>query len=518
MVRGTLTLLTRALRQDARLRRAHAFRIGSVMLLFAMLIGAHVTSLGIGAPGLRFFQLICVLNGGLITLAGVSYFSSVITEEKEDGTLGLLKLADLSTLSILFGKSTTRLFAALFVFIGQFPFALLAITLGGVTVHQVWSAYVALAAYMVLVANVALLASVVSRRSGAASLLMILILLALLAGVPALHHSRALLEQARLIPAAGSGWDQVWPAVGGLYDTSIITRLQTILSTGFAGTALSAQVWWSLAGAAACFALAWRVFDRFTEYLGPAAPPRGLLPRVRTRRRWRIVPRPWRCSLIWKDFHFMAGGPLAVALKLVLYPLLVFVLLEYDDWSRVTIGVRFPDTAWFAVFVIAVVELLLYASRLFGHELRWGTLPCLALLPRSAPRIGYGKAAGCLLGSLPTWLLVVALAYFFPAPNADVGDFTDERAISVLVLIVLLLHLTVLYSLIVRWGALPLAIATLFVSGTCLFPVVASAMSAVMVAGQTGFAQSAPILYIGGLLTAVLQILIALRFRAAAAE
>ena len=46
MLHGALTLLMRSLRQDARLRRAHAFRIVSLVFLCGMLIVAHVMSFG----------------------------------------------------------------------------------------------------------------------------------------------------------------------------------------------------------------------------------------------------------------------------------------------------------------------------------------------------------------------------------------------------------------------------------------------------------------------------------------
>ena len=42
---------------------------------------------------------------------------------------------------------------------------------------------------------------------------------------------------------------------------------------------------------------------------------------------------------------------------------------------------------------------------------------------------------------------------------------------------VVVLHLTALYSLIIRWGALPLALATLLVLGACLTPILAMALS-----------------------------------------
>src|SRR5262245_6752644 len=106
MFRGTLTLLMRSLRLDARQRRAHAVRIISIGVTFWLLVAAHINTAGLGSPGLQFFSLICNLCLGLITVAGVGFFSSSITEEKESGTLPLLLLAGVPAAAVLVGKST----------------------------------------------------------------------------------------------------------------------------------------------------------------------------------------------------------------------------------------------------------------------------------------------------------------------------------------------------------------------------------------------------------------------------
>ena len=51
----------------------------------------------------------------------------------------------------------------------QFPFTLLAVTLGGATIEQILAGYAALAAFLILVANVGLFMSVACRRGGFAS-------------------------------------------------------------------------------------------------------------------------------------------------------------------------------------------------------------------------------------------------------------------------------------------------------------------------------------------------------------
>src|SRR5262249_47455071 len=123
------------------------------------------------------------LNMVLISLAGISFFATAITEEKEEDTLGLLKMAGIDPVGILLGKSTSRLLGAALLLLVQFPFTLLAITLGGVTLGQVLAAYFSLTAYMVLLANVGLLCSVVFQRGGMASIITGLVLVVyLLAG------------------------------------------------------------------------------------------------------------------------------------------------------------------------------------------------------------------------------------------------------------------------------------------------------------------------------------------------
>ena len=83
--------------------------------------------------------------------------------------LGLLRMTDLNPLSILLGKSTSRLCGALLLLAAQFPFTLLAVTLGGVSARQIVAAYLALGAYTFFLCNLALLASVVARRTGQAA-------------------------------------------------------------------------------------------------------------------------------------------------------------------------------------------------------------------------------------------------------------------------------------------------------------------------------------------------------------
>src|SRR5579871_3382339 len=112
MLGATLALLVRSLRVDCRQLRGHLFRFFLIGAFYAMLLMAQITMLTFGAPGLGFFRWICIIDAICITLAAIGHFSTVITEEKDEFTLGLLKMTGMGPLAILLGKSTSRLVTA----------------------------------------------------------------------------------------------------------------------------------------------------------------------------------------------------------------------------------------------------------------------------------------------------------------------------------------------------------------------------------------------------------------------
>jgi len=98
-------------------------------------------------------------------------------------------------------------------------------------------------------------------------------------------------------------------------------------------------------------------------------------------------------------------------------------------------------------------------------------LSTLLMLPRSQGKIVYSKVAGCLVGLGP------GLIWFFfgvmIAPES-IGeafrDLIDEpSAWFVVSQYVVFLHLIAFLSLYVKWGAVPLAFATVFlINGCCI--------------------------------------------------
>ena len=169
MFTGVLALLERSLRVDSRAWTAHLARAGLMLAIYLEVWQVQATAFAFGAPGLRFFQSIVFLNLLFMTLLGVGFFSTAITEEKEEDTLGLMQMAGINPLGILLGKAGGRLLQALLLIAVQYPFTLLSITLGGVADAQVRAAYVGLVAFMLWLAGWGLFCSTVSRNSRAAT-------------------------------------------------------------------------------------------------------------------------------------------------------------------------------------------------------------------------------------------------------------------------------------------------------------------------------------------------------------
>ena len=147
MFYGIWQLTKQSLTTDVRRSGSHAVRFGlSVVLYFAVCYACFLS--WSNASGLPLFQAQLMITALFLSATAIFGFSQTITEEKEEETLGLMRLADISPLAIILGKTMGILCDAAFLIAIQFPFTIVAITLGGVSWAQVYAAYIALAAYL----------------------------------------------------------------------------------------------------------------------------------------------------------------------------------------------------------------------------------------------------------------------------------------------------------------------------------------------------------------------------------
>lgn len=457
-MRATLALMTRAIRHDARSWRTYAARGALVLIQLLALSSATIQFAGATPAGLRYFTAVVATNWVFILLVSLHYFGSAIAEEKEDGTLTLLRMTRLSPLAILLGKAASRLLGVAMLLLAQLPFTLLAVTLGGVSTTQVLAAYVALFGFSVLLGAICLLASTIASSTRRAAGLAGVMLFTLFAGpwialrVISWYDANAAWSLTATLQGLALWTSQQW--VG--------TRLTTITATGFAGPIIDTtspatdQLLGNLGLAVACFAFNWAAFDRLTLREQPVLSRGAFLPVRKTRATQRVV---WSSPLAWKDYHFVAGGTRYLIFKFLGYGALMAAIALFSE-------TRLRNAHYVVIWVAipaAILEVAVIASRVYAVEVREQTLPVLRMLPLSTAEWAYGKLGGALLGAAPVllWLGLGMLPELDELFDNIVFDFDGFLAFGVFVaLVVAYWHLTALLSLYTRGAVILAAIAT----------------------------------------------------------
>jgi ABC-type transport system involved in multi-copper enzyme maturation permease subunit len=456
MLRKTLALLVRALRVDARSIRPHLVRLGLLVTILWLLFIADESSRLSGAPGLVLFQSLTYVNTWFITIVGVTYFASAITEEKEERTLGLLKMADIGGASILLGKWAPRVLGMLSLVAVQFPFTLLAVTLGGVTQAQVNAVYAALFLHLLSVGTYSLLASVYCRNTGTACRVAFTAIF-LRWMIPTLAWGIA---QVPGTPWLGSS---TLERVSQLNDASIYTLTSRALSTTFAEGPFPAPAAWWLAESVCLFLVAWLLFEPCTrgDVLSEARP--SVWSRWTARKQRSHNRRAWASAITGKDFMLLAGGMRGSTLRFVGYATVVMVFLAIINIGGGTIS---PQDAGGTLlgfgFGFLVLDIAQSAAKVFRVELQDQTWSALMMLPRNANGIAWAKIGGCAIGWWPSLLMIFVGGLLVPNAVTSLidGIFHPEAFLAVLYFamqVVLFLELTVWTSITLTWAAWPLA-------------------------------------------------------------
>jgi len=123
------------------------------------------------------------------------------------------------------------------------------------------------------------------------------------------------------------------------------------------------------------------------------------------------------------------------------------------------------------------------------------------------------------MGIVPAVIVLGGLVALVPPPTVQRVTMNAPGVWLLVMEFVVLLHLTVLFSLTVKWGALAMAVATLLILNALLalpFSLVLAGLAASY--DDDDRATIGPIIYIGCACAAVLQVMIAYRIRHAAAR
>ena len=437
-----MTLFVRCVREDL-------LRAGSQVWLFLVLgftvlvtvIARNVATYS-SAPGLTLFQMLMSIDFLLVSFAGMGFLATVITEEKQGRTLALLRMTRLSPLAILLGKSSSRMLHLFLLLLAQFPFALLAITLGGVSLDQICACYASLLAFTFFVAQVGLLCSTVlqtSRRAGA-----------VVCGV---------VVATNLLP----WWFSLFtPGTPSLQSFSAYLRVHIVLSSHHVSAWFGAQFWTNVSAGLVLFVLAWRVFNFFNAYDG------GRLATLRTGRDQGRGHRTIRgAPMVWKEWQFSVGRWRGVFIRLTLYATLFGLLLSMFSFLRGVHGGWDAESVSALLIATSVIAFLLelgtLSARVFGTEVRDKTLSALAVLPGSFTALMYGKVLASLLALIPAVVTFLIAGMISPE---SCGQFLDdvvfcEEGFYAGATCLLTAHLIAYLSLIVRRGAFLLGLAVM---------------------------------------------------------
>lgn len=495
MFRGVSALLTRMLREDAIRLRAHMGRMGMLIMTVFLLFKHYMSAYLQAAAGLSFFLSILWFDLIFLLVVSLGVYSSAIAEEREQGTLGLLKLTGVSRLAILWGKSTSWLLITCGFLLLQLPFVSLAVTMGGVSLNQVVAATISIGAFAVLLCNFALLCSLICSTTRGASittafwigtyLFVPRVVAPILGMIISVNPANPITPF--LIPVRN--------LLSWFSETSIISRLQVIQQTGFGGSLISFPVVSNLIGGAFFFGLSWVFFERLTRNLDPVeARPSLLNLRLNF---WSKQPkqRPslhvWANPFLWQEYHFVRGGNIHWYRRWLASPVLialVLVCIYGINWRIAVSGFGtpwFPDrneliaiitgTIFYSSLFLWVAESLLGSSRLLGDEYREGTLSMLLLLPKSIRRIVGLKILGEGIALIPYlfWMVLsgVAMIYVYaPVLKNFANVFRGWEplldfmfgAFSMIAGYVLLYQTILWYSVHVKRGALGLGFVTLY--------------------------------------------------------
>jgi len=462
-VRGTFALVERAMRVDTRLARTHLIRLGFATLILLFVVQVQRDISNYNAPGRDVFRSMCWVNFFLLNLAGVSFFSTVITEEKEELTLGLLRMAGISPVGILLGKVTPRLLGVVLLLSVQLPFTILAITLGGVSINQIFAAYVALLAFAVLMAGMGAFLSTVCARSSLAASLTTTALATVFITPYLLRDSGREMYRDKEISVTTR--EAIYEVAETVEQTTPLGSLDVILTTGFNGNPLSFQVIVDLSCGAVFFLFAWLLFDVFTRNEAVSTPARGMM--AMFSKRVASQSRVWNHAIVWKDFNFLTGGVTAVVIKLLAYSILMGAMsVMISKRVRTDVSDNVGATLMASMLTALIVEIPIYLSRLFREELRWQTWSCLTLLPKTTTRVALGKLAGVAPAFLPAIIVFVVGALIAPKFFENYlfkRIFIREDGWYWMLQYLLAVHVIVLLSLVVKWGAVPFGISVVVV-------------------------------------------------------
>ena len=378
-----LPIVQRELLVAARRRSTYLFRAfsaGILLAVFALVLAAKPP--GPGGPGTMLFWLLSSLMFFECMLAGVRYTSDCLSEEKREGTLGLLFLTSLNGFDIVFGKIIARAAPAVYNLVAGIPILALTLPVGGVTGNQILAHSITFLVAILLSLSAG--AFVSSRGTGERSVLtQTLAFLLFLSFLPLLITEFS----AWILGGAGRfylfpSWEKLFSI---LHDARFLSPYHAFAQAqrGFVPD-LQPTLWTLVAISIVLLSYAsWRIQSRSDESDRVEAAPKVAARRVivRTGSVWSFDFNP----VLWLASCGRSGWPPVVGISMLFlsFGLICRVALESGwNWIRFVLIFGTLGAHWLYKFLVTAET-----CRQLNHDKRTGALEILLTTPVAAAEV-----------------------------------------------------------------------------------------------------------------------------------
>ncbi|MEI8039930.1 MAG: ABC transporter permease subunit [Verrucomicrobiota bacterium] len=433
-----LPIVVRELRVASRRRSTYWQRSGTALAVMA--IGAWLFFVMQHEPPHRVAQfLFGLLTGGAVLyclFSGVRYTADCLSEEKREGTLGLLFLTDLKGYDVVSGKLAATSLSSFYAVLAVVPMLALPLLLGGVTPGEFGR--MALVAINTLFFSLAagICVSALCRNARRAMGMTFLLILLFAAGFPAIWAWLAFVGRAKqvsgifLLPSAGCNY---YTAFDATYNTMRQARLfwgslLLVHSLGWIFLALASVIaprTWQDRPAGAQ-RLRWKDRLRLWSYGGSAE-------RAAFRRElldqnayfWLVARGRFKPALVWAVLTLLAGG-------------WAWGLAKYHrDWL----------SEFMCLITGALLNVLLKGwmasetGRQLAEDRTQGTLELLLSTPMTVHDLLRGQLLALKRQFLGPLIVVLAAFFAFMVTSSSLLNEADDRASWILFWLALMLLL-----------------------------------------------------------------------------
>lgn len=183
-----LTIVERELRVNARRRSTYRTRLGGGLFGFCILLFTTATFQSNASRnlGTALFSGLSILGFILASWSGFASTSDCMSEEKREGTLGLLFLTQLKGVDVVAGKLVASGIHSVYALMGLFPILAISFLAGGVSISAFLMAFVAAMNLMFLSLSVGMMCSAIFREARTSFAVAAGVLFLLCIGVPLL--------------------------------------------------------------------------------------------------------------------------------------------------------------------------------------------------------------------------------------------------------------------------------------------------------------------------------------------